>query len=86
MEAVGIRELKARLSAYVKRAREGEIIVITDRGTAVAELRPLSPERAAAEALVAEGRAAWAGGKPAGFRRIRIKGRPLSETVLEDRR
>ncbi len=86
METVGIRELKAHLSTYVKKAREGETIVITDRGTAVAELRPLSPERAAAEALVAEGRAVWAGGRPGRVRRIKVKGRPVSETVLEDRR
>ena len=34
-----------------------------------------------------EGRAAWSGGKPRGAaRRIRVRGKPLSETVLEDRR
>ncbi len=44
---VGIRELKAHLSQYVHRAAAGEIIVITDRGTPVAELRP--PERAEVE-------------------------------------
>ena len=86
MEVVGIRELKTHLSRYLKKARAGETIVITDRGAAVAELRPLSPERLAAEALVAEGRAAWGGGKPSVAHRVRIKGRPLSETVLEDRR
>ena len=37
---VGIRELKAHLSDYVHRAQAGEVVVITDRGTPVAELRP----------------------------------------------
>jgi antitoxin (DNA-binding transcriptional repressor) of toxin-antitoxin stability system len=39
---VGIRELKSRLSAYVRRARRGEVIRVTDRGEVVAELRPPS--------------------------------------------
>ena len=38
--SVGIRELKARLSSYVRRAQTGETIQITDRGSVVAELRP----------------------------------------------
>jgi len=37
---VGIRELKARLSHYVKAANAGEQIVVTDRGVAVAVLVP----------------------------------------------
>jgi prevent-host-death family protein len=41
---VGIRELKARLSHYLDRAADGETIVVTDRGKAKAELRPLSVE------------------------------------------
>lgn len=39
MRAVGIRELKARLSAYLRMVRGGEEILITDRGEVVAELR-----------------------------------------------
>jgi prevent-host-death family protein len=42
---VGIRELKARLSYYLDRVANGETIVVTDRGRAKAELRPLSVER-----------------------------------------
>lgn len=37
-----IGQLKARLSEYVARARAGEEVVITDRGTPVARLVPLS--------------------------------------------
>ena len=37
---VGIRELKARLSHYVKAANAGEQIVVTDRGVPVAVLSP----------------------------------------------
>ena len=37
---VAIRDLKAKLSAYVKRAAGGELITVTDRGRPVAPLGP----------------------------------------------
>ena len=40
MKAVGIRELKNKLSEYVRLVREGEAVLVTDRGAVVAELRP----------------------------------------------
>jgi antitoxin (DNA-binding transcriptional repressor) of toxin-antitoxin stability system len=40
MKAVGVRELKDRLSAYIRQARRGESVLITDRGEVVAELGP----------------------------------------------
>jgi antitoxin (DNA-binding transcriptional repressor) of toxin-antitoxin stability system len=40
MKAVGLRELKNRLSAYVRQVRSGESILVTDRGEVVAELNP----------------------------------------------
>ena len=36
--AVGIRQLKASLSAWVKRASKGETVDVTDRGRVVARL------------------------------------------------
>ena len=40
MKAIGIRELKNRLSEYLRAVREGERVYVTDRGQVVAELRP----------------------------------------------
>ncbi len=40
MKAVGIRELKNRLSEYLHLVRNGEVVLVTDRGVLVAELRP----------------------------------------------
>jgi antitoxin (DNA-binding transcriptional repressor) of toxin-antitoxin stability system len=37
---VGLRELKNRLSHYVRHVRSGHAIEVTDRGEVVAELRP----------------------------------------------
>jgi len=40
MRTVGIRELKNKLSAYLKDVRSGEIVLVTDRGRVIAEIRP----------------------------------------------
>ena len=52
MKAIGVRELKARLSAFLRDVQAGEIILVTDRGRVVAELR--APGRAAAPESSAE--------------------------------
>ncbi len=39
MKAVGVRELKAQLSQYLREVGAGEVILVTDRGRVVAELR-----------------------------------------------
>lgn len=48
MHAVGIRELKAKLSQYIRLVEAGESVLVTDRGTVVAELRPPGPAAPAA--------------------------------------
>lgn len=48
MKTVGIRDLKNRLSEYVRAVRGGEEILVTDRGQVVAELRPPTPPEARA--------------------------------------
>ena len=40
MRAVGIRELKNKLSQFIRLVEAGESILVTDRGTVVAEVRP----------------------------------------------
>jgi prevent-host-death family protein len=40
MEKVGIRELKDKLSRYVRMAEAGDVVLVTDRGRIVAELVP----------------------------------------------
>lgn len=39
MRTVGVRELKNRLSHYLRLVRSGESVLITDRGEVVAEVR-----------------------------------------------
>ena len=40
MKSVGLRELKNRLSEFVRDVRSGEGVLVTDRGEVVAELVP----------------------------------------------
>ncbi len=89
---VGSRELKTRLGTYLRYVRSGTTIIVTDRGRPVAELRPLTGSEGDVEArlqeLVLTGMlSAEVAERPplAPFEPIRISGKPLSETIREDR-
>ncbi len=89
METVGIRELKTHLSRHLKRVRAGARLLVTERGRSIATINPVAPPADVdwAHRLVAEGRAHWNGGKPAGARRpAKIAGKSASSIVIEDRR
>jgi antitoxin (DNA-binding transcriptional repressor) of toxin-antitoxin stability system len=61
MKAVAVKELKNRLSSYLREVSAGEVVLVTDRGRVVAELRqpssgvPLSGHDQMLERLRAEG-------------------------------
>lgn len=40
MQTVGVRELKNRLSSFLRQVRSGESVLVTDRGEVVAEISP----------------------------------------------
>ena len=39
MKAVAVKELKNRLSSYLREVKDGEVVLVTDRGKVIAELR-----------------------------------------------
>jgi prevent-host-death family protein len=86
---VGARELKMRLGTYLQRVRQGQRLVVTDRGQPVAELRPIGGEAGLQSVLVAlEARGVVA--RPSRkrltpFRLIETRGGKLSAAVVEDR-
>lgn len=48
MKTAGVRELRARFSAYLREVERGEVVLVTDHGRVVAELRlPGVADRAA---------------------------------------
>lgn len=81
---VGIRELKQRLSEYLDRVAEGEVIRVTDRGRAKAQIAPIRDERAI-ERGAREGWLALGEDRPPEpIRRARARKRSL-ELLREDR-
>jgi len=87
---VGARELKTRLGTYLRRAREGQRIVVTERGTPVAELRGLTAGEGGLEARLSRLQAAGLVSRPtrralAPLRPIRSRGPSLAQAVIEDR-
>jgi antitoxin (DNA-binding transcriptional repressor) of toxin-antitoxin stability system len=51
VRSVGVKQLKTRLSEYLRLVRSGEIVLVTDRDEVVAELRPARRQFAAADSL-----------------------------------
>jgi prevent-host-death family protein len=61
---VGVRELKMRLSEYLRRVKMGEAIVITDHGQPVGRIIPAEqPLEARLQAMIEAGTLAWCGQK-----------------------
>jgi len=61
VKAVAVKELKNRLSSYLRDVKAGEVVLVTDRGQVIAELRqpsvtvPPGAHDRALERLSAEG-------------------------------
>jgi prevent-host-death family protein len=88
---VGVRELRARLSAYLRAVARGETVTIGDRRRRpVARLVPVKqgPEAAVLERLAASGVVQRGRGKPGRASRVKARGarRQVSDLVREDRR
>lgn len=99
MKAVGIKQLKSRLSEYVRLARAGETILVSDRHEVVAELGPPRHQRPEPESQQAaldrlaernllvrasERKQGWSWKAPTlGLRSETV--RPLLEELREDR-
>ena len=82
---VGIRELRADLSRWVRRVRAGEEVVVTDRGKAVARLVPVDGERTI-DRLIREGLVTQAPNTGPRTLPKPIEGAgPLSDLVIEGR-
>ena len=88
MSTVGVRELKNRLSRYLREVKHGRSLIVTERGQAVAILTPADndPDVRKVRELTRKGIGSWRGGKPKGASRpVIIKGKTISQIVLEER-
>jgi prevent-host-death family protein len=87
--AVGVRELKARLSKYLQQVKAGRSIVITERGKAVGRLVPNAQSlEEKLLAMVKSGRAEWNGSPLKPMKAIaKVKeGYSVADLLVEDRR
>ncbi len=94
MQLVGIKELKDKLSYYIGLTKEGNNIVVTDRGNPVAILHGLEnveknasvEERLAVLAKKGIIRLPIKKGKLSSYDPVKAKGKPASEIIIEERR
>jgi antitoxin (DNA-binding transcriptional repressor) of toxin-antitoxin stability system len=93
MSMVGIRELKNQLTRYLRRVKQGEEIVVTERGRPVAVIHrircddPVASLEARLAGLALEGLVTLPTSKPLKkVRSIKVKGPAISKSILEDRR
>lgn len=93
MSTVGVKELKNRLTQYLRRTKEGEEIVVTKRGKPIAVIQPIQSAapvvtlQARLAKLAAQGLVALPTHKPLKkVRMVKVSGPPISRAILEDRR
>ena len=93
MSRVGVKELKNRLTHYLRRTKQGEEVIITERGKPIALIQPIqSAERvmsldARLARLAAQGLVSLPTHKP--LKRVRlakVSGPAISKIIVEDRR
>ena len=89
---MGLREANQSFSKAIKAVKSGKDVILTERGKPIAVIKPLkqgSGVDTAIRRLEAEG-VLWRGpksGKPMPVWRspVRIKGKPISDTIREQR-
>ena len=87
---LGLREANQQFSKAIKAVKAGREVILTERGKAIAVIKPL-PQPKTVEATIrrleAEGilRPALKRGPMPTWKPVRIKGKPLSETIREER-
>jgi prevent-host-death family protein len=87
MAKVGIRELKNNLKHYLSLVKNGEQVIITNRGSEIASIVPPAGDEvyAGLSQLVKEGSARWEYGKPCLSEPVKAKGKPASQITIEER-
>ena len=86
--SVGVRELKSRLSEYLRQVKAGQTVVITEHGQPVGRIVPAAQSRAEKiQAMIDAGLAEWNGEKLKPMKPVaRVRGkRTVADIVIENR-
>jgi prevent-host-death family protein len=93
MGRVSIKELKNRLTLYLRRIKQGEEVIVTERGKPIALIQPIQSAEhpvsleAKLARLAALGLVTLPTQKPLKkVRLVKVSGPAISKTILEDRR
>jgi antitoxin (DNA-binding transcriptional repressor) of toxin-antitoxin stability system len=90
--SAGVKDLKNNLSRYLSRVKKGQDILITERGKAIARIIREQPKEVTYEEalslLVLKGMVTLPGKEPTKdiTPPIKVRGKPVSEMAIEDRR
>lgn len=87
---LGLREANQHFSKAIKAVRAGKEVVLTERGQPIAVIKPIKDQdqpdaaltRMAEEGLIA---LPTRNGPLPRFEPVRVAGKPVSQTILEDR-
>jgi prevent-host-death family protein len=89
---LGLREANQHFSKAIKAVRAGKQVILTERGHPIAVIKPIKDEDrpdVSIQAMVDEGflkPAARKGRTPRPrWRPVKVKGQPVSRTVIDDR-
>ena len=85
---VGTRELKSKLSEYMRRVKSGQTIVVTEHGKPIGQIVPVKASlEERMQGMVAAGLAVWDGQKLKPYKPVAINRgeRQVSDLVVEDR-
>jgi prevent-host-death family protein len=93
MSTVGVKELKNRLTHYLRRTKHGEEVIVTERGKPIALIQGIQSAEhiATREARLARLAAQGLVTLPARklikrIRPVKVSGPPVSRMIVEDRR
>jgi prevent-host-death family protein len=93
MGSVGVKELKNRLTQYLQRTKQGEEVIVTERGKPIALIQSIKSAEhvvsleARLARLAAQGVIMLPTEQPVKkIRLAKVTGAPISQIILEDRR
>ena len=89
---LGLRQANQQFSKAIKAVRAGKEVVLTERGRPIAVIKPIKDadtQQAALQQMADEGLITLPSRKgpmPAPrWKPVKVKGKPLSQTIIEDR-
>ena len=87
---LGLREANQHFSKAIKAVRAGKEVILTERGQPIAVIKPIKEGPRTGRRIEADGRrgtdhVALTKGPLPRFEPVKAKGKPISQTIIDDR-